>query len=279
MADSFKTGVVEGIKKAGKLGADGVQLYTTYGELDPMTVTDAKIAELRGALSLSGLAVSALCADFGGHGFQVASDNKERVEKSKRVVDMALKLDCNVVTTHIGVIPAVMCERKKIMAEACERLGEYADSMGAFFAVETGPEPSVVLKEFLDSLSSGGVRVNFDPANLAMVIGEDIPAAVRNLKDYIVHTHAKDGLMIKKTNPELIYGTGEDIPADVENENLKHSFYKEVPLGTGSVNFPKYLAALAEVGYNGFLTIEREVGGDPEDDIAMAVGFLRGIIN
>ena len=32
------------------------------------------------------------------------------------------------------------------------------------------------------------------------------------------------------------------------------------------------------IGYKGFLTIEREVGADPANDIAMAVNFLKNII-
>ena len=41
------------------------------------------------------------------------------------------------------------------------------------------------------------------------------------------------------------------------------------------MDFPAYLAALEEIGFDGFLTIEREVGADPAADIAMAVEFLR----
>ena len=36
--------------------------------------------------------------------------------------------------------------------------------------------------------------------------------------------------------------------------------------------------ALDEIGYKGFLTIEREVGGNPAADIRMAADFLRGLI-
>ena len=53
--------------------------------------------------------------------------------------------------------------------------------------------------------------------------------------------------------------------------------YREEPLGKGSVDFPNYIKALDEIGYRGFLTIEREVGDDPEKDIRDAVVFLKNL--
>ena len=39
--------------------------------------------------------------------------------------------------------------------------------------------------------------------------------------------------------------------------------------------FDAYLKALDDIGYRGFLTIEREVGDDPVRDIRAAVDFLK----
>ena len=159
-------------------------------------------------------------------------------------------------------------DRYKILQEACHELAEYADSLEAHFAIETGPETSAVLKQFLDSLNSKGVAVNLDPANLVMVTGDDPVKAVHTLKDYIVHTHAKDGVQLFYKDPELVYGM-------VKSEIVTGPSFEEVPLGTGSVDFPNYLKALKDIGYTGFLTIEREVGDNPERDIQIAVDFLR----
>ena len=52
----------------------------------------------------------------------------------------------------------------------------------------------------------------------------------------------------------------------------------ELPLGQGDVDFPAYLSALNDIGYTGYLTIEREVGDDPEGDIRLAVNFLQSLI-
>ena len=275
MVESFRLPTREAIKKAASLGLDGLQMYATSGENAPENLSGGKAKDLLGFVKDNGLKFSALCGDL-GRGFGNAELNPELIEKSKRILDLAKELECDIVTTHIGVVPEdPEHERYKIMQAACHELAEYADSLGSHFAIETGPETSATLKKFLDGLGSTGVAVNLDPANLVMVTGDDPVAAVHNLKDYIVHTHAKDGRMLVKGNPEYIYRVVHPVPAEVQG--IK--YYEEVPLGTGSVDFPKYLAALDEIGYKGYLTIEREVGADPAGDIAKAAEFLRGIIN
>ena len=272
MVDSFRLGINDGIKKASEIGAAGIQAYATSGEMAPENLTSARKKEILDMVKSNGLVISAICGDLGGHGFAIAEDNKWKIEKSKRIMDLAKELECNVVTTHIGVVP----EDKKhprwsVLQEACEALGEYGDKTNAFFAIETGPETSATLRNFLDSLSSRGVRVNLDPANLVMVTGDDPVKAVENLKDYIVHTHAKDGKMLKKTDAERIYNHFAE--GGIEDINLGE-YFLETPLGEGQVDFDKYLKALTAIGFDGFLTIEREVGENPEKDIKAAVDFL-----
>ncbi len=271
MADSLKGTFRKNIEQAQKLGAQGVQIYATKGEMAPENLTPEKFSEKKSILNANGMAVSALCGDLEGHGFQIAADNTWKIEKSKRIVDLALELGSKVVTTHIGVIPDTKNDTYKIMQEACNELAEYADSVGASFAVETGPEPAAMLREFLDSLSARGVKVNLDPANLVMVTRDDPVAAVYTLKDYIVHTHAKDGVNLKPCDRHEIYG----FFAEGGIGDLRiWEYFNEVPLGEGNVDFDRYLAALADIGYKGFLTIEREVGENPAADIKKAVDFL-----
>lgn len=273
--DSFRKPTKEAIVEAAKIGASGIQMYSTDGENSPENLVGAKRQELLSFVKDNGLVFSAICGDL-GRGFGNPELNPELIEKSKRILDLAKELECDIVTTHIGVVPADKNhERYKIMQDACFELSRYADSIGSHFAIETGPETSATLKGFLDELHSTGVAVNLDPANLAMVTCDDPVAAVYNLKDYIVHTHAKDGVNYRKENPEYIYGVLHPIPEEIRNAKL----YEEVPLGTGSVDFPKYLKALEDIGYKGFLTIEREVGDDPAGDIKIAADFLKNVIS
>lgn len=269
IVNSFRLSIPDAVRKAAEVGAKGIQVYATNGEMAPENMKEKDRSAFRALVEENGLVISALCGDL-GQGFYDKEANKKNVEKSMRILELAKDLGTDVVTTHIGVVPQdSSCDRYKIMQEACFALAAYADSVQAHFAIETGPETSPVLKGFLDGLHSTGVAVNLDPANLVMVTGDDPAGAVYNLRDYIVHTHAKDGVQNYYKDPEVVYGLRRD-----DALVLGPSFL-EVPLGEGQVNWDAYLAALADIGYEGFLTIEREVGDNPEADIRKAVAFLQ----
>lgn len=258
MVDSFRVGVKEGIRKAAEIGAEGIQVYATEGFMAPENLSKGDRSSLLKYIKDSGLGVSALCSDFGGRGFEIKEDNPWRIEKTKRIMNLAADLETRVVTTHIGRIPEDKnCELYKVLSDACSELAAYGEKTGISFAIETGGETSLVLKEFLDSFKSRHIGANFDPANLMSRYQEDASQAVYNLRDYILHTHAKDSG--KRMTP-----TGER--------------YIETPLGEGQVDFKGFLNALKDVGYDSFLTIEREVGDNPEADIRTAVSFLKSLM-
>lgn len=274
IADCFRLPLKESIALAGTLGFEGVQIYATGGEFCPSTLSAGARSEYRRLLSDNGLAVSALCGDMGGYGFEIEQDNAERIEKTCRIVDLAAELGAKAVTTHIGVIPSNPTHpRYDIMVRALGKAGRYAATQGVTLAIETGPESARTLLGFLERADAGkGLGVNLDPANFVMVTGEDPIAAVRLLAPYLVHTHAKDGRMLRRADPEEIYGAFARGGIDALNVA---DYFIETPIGEGSVDFPAYLAALKEVGYDGFLTIERETGADPVQDIRIAVSYLK----
>lgn len=268
MLESFRLDTIEAIKAAARSGVTGLQMYATDGEYAPERFIGAKRKELLQCVKDHGMVFSAICGDL-GMAFDDRQKNKSLIERSKRILDLAKDLETNVVTTHIGEIPADRtCDQYKIMQEAAFELASYADSIGGHFAIETGAEMAVTLKAFLDDLHSDGVAVNMDPANFVMVTGDDPVQAVYTLKDYIVHTHAKDGINLRNCAPGEITD-----PLELELG------YREVPLGQGGVDFPAYLKALEDIGYRGYLTIEREMGEDPAADIKLAVAFLKQMIS
>lgn len=261
LIDNLRLGVRDGIVKAKELGADGFQVYCTQGELAPENMPQTKCDEFKQFVSDQGLEISALCGDL-GRGFLNAEANLEIIPRMKEIIDLAERLNVYIVTSHIGRLPDD--EESPLWTaglHAFDELGAYAETRGCVLAMETGPEEPALLKKFLDKIQNQAVGVNYDPANLIMTGPFDHIGGVRVLKDYIVHTHAKDGVRLQSEKS----GGGD----------FKKRKFLEVPLGHGSVAFRYYVWMLETIGYKGYLTIERETGLNRVADVAAAVRFLR----
>ena len=266
IVESFRKDFGSAIAEAAALGANGLQVYA--GNFIPFDADAAKLREIKALVNGYGLEFSAICGDFGNEMYY--ENDRAMIDREKRILEMAKELGTNIVTTHIGVVPETEnCWQYETMHKVCRELADFAKEIDGHFAVETGPESAERLKKFLDNLGSDGVAVNLDPANLVMCAGDDPVKAVYTLRDYIVHTHAKDGIQRKKFDTKSLYAPKYyDVPA------YEDGSFEEVPLGEGSVDWKNYLAALRDIGYNGYLTIERECGDDPANDIGAAVTFL-----
>ena len=275
ITDCFKRPLEDCLKLAGQLEFDGVQIYATTGEFSPESLSAEKKQEIKAQLAAQKLEISALCGDMGGHGYEIARDNPERIEKTKKIIDLAVEFGTSVITTHIGVIPDDRNHpRYQVMLDALNACGSYAKEKGVTLAIETGPETAPTLKMFLDD-TTGGVGVNLDPANFVMVTGQDPVEAVELLGKYIVHTHVKDGKLLKKTDPKVIYDCFAE--GGIEALNIA-DYFIETPLGEGDVDFPHYIAVLQKIGFDGYLTIERETGADPAADIVIARNMVQQIL-
>lgn len=277
IAELLRKPLAEDIAYAAEIGVQGVQLYVRHGEgeIDLSNCTDAELAELKADLDKHGIVISAICGDIGGAAFQLAHEWPARFAFLKNVLDTCEKLGVKVMTSHIGYIPDCPCDPVyPTMVKNVREIAEYAYTKGCTMAIETGPELADVLKTFIETVDSKGLGVNLDPANLRGVSCEDPVYAVKTLAPYIVHTHAKDSVNLHVGSSAKFYGL-RNPDGSLRNISARAAGFKEVPLGTGFVPWDEYLAALKEIGYDGFLTIERECGEDPVGDIKMAVGFLK----
>jgi sugar phosphate isomerase/epimerase len=238
---------------------------------------------MREAVAARGLKVSAICVDIGDLG--ETDSEKPLVEDLKPLMDAAVEMSEGstsvgqraICQTHVGIMPYTMSgARWNAFVKSCGELAAYGDEIGAVLAMETGPEPPRVMEALIKEVGSAGLGVNYDPANFIIwpsVLSElteyesktETPSkpydkesallefepieGVRRLGPYIVHTHAKDAR-----------GEGG---------------WGDVPLGTGWVDWPRYLRLLQEVGYDGYLAIEREAGEDRIGEIGKAAQFLK----
>jgi sugar phosphate isomerase/epimerase len=245
-------GVEGSLALARELGLEGVQLWNVGSDLDPGNLSPDGRRWFKALVAAHGLEISALC----GHNDFVNPDGiEQRIETFKRVLDLAVDLEAPLVTTESGEPTANTDRDWETLISAFRQICTHAEEVGALVAIEPAGtyglvDASPAVRRLLDSVASPNLKVNFDPAN-AMDGGDDPAQAVYALRDWIVHTHAKDGF---------------------------RQPWRETPLGQGQVDWASYMAALRDIGYDGFLTIEREMIPDPANDIAAAKDFLTRVL-
>jgi sugar phosphate isomerase/epimerase len=259
----------EGMKKVVEMGVPGIHI-TAGGDWDARTMTSEARKELVAHVKGLGLAISAISC-WGGQVDLTKEENwQENVDWGKKNLELAADLECGIWQGHCGVMPE---DPKEIgwqrMVDGMGQMAARGEEVGACLAIETGPEPPYVLRRLITEIGSSAIRINWDPANMILwgarfceLAGEPYNRekwierfqpneGARALADVIVHTHAKDALV---------------------HEDGKR---QEVPLGTGWVDWPRYVGYLREAGFNGYFAIERETGENPVGDIQKAVDFLR----
>lgn len=283
IAELLRKPLNEALDFAGQvMKVDGVQIYCNRykeGDINFSDCSAAELQDLQARCKANNLVISAVCADGLPGSFQVEGEEiRQRVATTKVIIDNAATLGVKVITTHIGHIPESPQDPVyPTMVKYVKELAEYAAGKGCVFAIETGPELADVLKRFILDVDSKGVGVNLDPANLRGVSCEDPVYAVETLAPYIVHTHAKDAVNLYVGSAAKFYSL-RNPDGSVREISARAAGFKEVPLGQGMVPWDEYIAALKKIGYDGFLTIERECGEDPVGDITMAVNFLKSKI-
>jgi sugar phosphate isomerase/epimerase len=189
------------------------------------------------------------------HGLDTAEGQELHLEEVKKALNLSFDLGSRRTIVQPGRIPEDPDSPGAwLLTEALQTLGRYGDRTGTALALETGLESGQVMRQFLDRLDTGGLGVNFNPANL-LLNGFDPLESARALRGKIIHTQANDG----------------------RSANASRSA-QEVPLGQGDIDWAQYLGVLTEIEYRGWLTIECAAGENRLADVATGVQFLRRLV-
>lgn len=168
----------------------------------------------------------------------------ERTQEMKEIADFAKVLGCDVVALHLGFVPhdpsdPLYQEVLQVTREICD----HCSSNGQRLHLETGQEQAETLLQFLGDVGRSNLFVNFDPANMILYGSGEPIEALRKIGHYVRSVHCKDATWAARPGEE---------------------WGREVPLGEGSVGFEDFLRTLKEIGYDGPLTIEREIPQEPD---------------
>ena len=262
---SLDAGLGVNLNVAQELGIKTIQLHAPQQSSRTQENADAFLAKLNDM----GITLTCVFGGFDGEsyadipttqktvGLVPAETRAARTAEMKEIADFANLLGCKCVGLHIGFIPHDTSDPQYAQVVAvAQELCDHCKTMGQSVHLETGQETADGLLQFIGDVARDNLKVNFDPANMILYgTGEPIEA-VKKVGKHLGSVHCKDAKWA--ANPGQEWG-------------------QEVPVGEGDVNFEAYLNALKEVGYEGPLTIEREIPQEPErqkQEIGHAVTVL-----
>lgn len=243
-------------------GWDNCQIISWKPEL----WTEENAKTLKALLEKSGITVSAFWCGWEGPrvwnfddgpktlGLVPEEFREMRVQNLCDGADFAKLLGVKHIATHMGFIPETACDPLfHPFCDAVRRVAEHLKANGQYLLFETGQETPITMMRCFETVGMDNLGVNFDTCNL-LSYGKANPLdALSILGPHVMGVHVKDG----------------KYPSD------PHKTGGEVLMGTGLVDFDKIFEKLHSFGYEGYLTIEREIVGEQQIiDIRNARDFL-----
>jgi len=260
---------MRGIKRA---GFDGVEILADIPHAYPDAIDDSLIANVRRALDETGLTVSNInCNCSFGYWkdappepyFEpslISPNPQHRADRTRlilKALDFAKAIGAaNISITSGRCLGGMPPDRAaKQFAESIKPILDRAQSLDVKVGIECEPglylEYVAELREWIDRVGSPVFGANLDIGH-SQVIGESIPDVVRMLGDRIWNLHV------------------EDIPG------RKH--YHMIP-GEGTLDWKSLIAALRDIRYERFLTVELYTHTEnPQDAAERSRRFLRALL-
>jgi sugar phosphate isomerase/epimerase len=263
---SIDAGLGVKLEVARDLGVHTIHLHTPHAA----SRTPQRAAEFKKRLADFGITITCVFAGFEGEsyadiptvnrtaGLMPEDTRAARTQELKEIADFARVLNVDVVGIHLGFVPHEQSDPDYgKMVKITQGVCDYCKGNRQALHLETGQEPVDVLIQFLNDVGRGNLFVNFDPANMILYgAGEPIPV-LEKLGSRVRSIHCKDA-------------TWSDLPGE--------TWGAEVPLGDGDVDMEVFLQTLKKIGYDGPLTIEREIPQEPERqkaEIGRAIELLK----
>ena len=232
--------------------------------------TDENAAVICSLLDTYGITVSAFWCGWEGPsdwnfyegqltlGLVPADYRYARVKNLCDGADFAKKLGVTDVVTHMGFIPENPYDPNYPgFCRAVRTVAEHLKANGQYLLFETGQETPVTMLRCFETVGCDNLAINLDTANLILYGKANPVDALEVFGKYVRNLHAKDGCW----------------PVN------GHDLGMETAIGEGRVDFPAVFRKLFDLGYDSWITIEREIEGEQQiRDILSARDYLQSIM-
>lgn len=253
---------------AKELGIPTVQVHSPHAATRNQAAAEKFLQQCQAA----GITVTCVFGGFEGEsyadiattartvGLVPESTRAARAKEMKEISDFTKLLGCDAVGMHIGFVPTDRNGASyRGLLEVTRDLLDHVAKNGQKLHLETGQETADHLLEFIHDVQRSNLFINFDPANMILYGTGNPIEALKKVGHLVRSVHCKDA----KWAAEAVRGK---------------EWGSEVALGEGDVGMETYLRTLKEIGYQGPLTIEREIAHDRDRqkrDIGTAAALLQ----
>ena len=192
-------------------------------------------------------------------GLVPAEYRQMRIQNLCDGADFAHKLGITDVVTHMGFIPENPYDPNfNSFCVAVRTVAQHLKENGQYLLFETGQETPVTMLRCFEQVGMDNLGINLDTANLILYGKANPVDALDVFGKYVRNLHAKDGRY----------------PVN------GHDLGVETQIGQGKVDFRALFTKLHELGYDSYVTIEREISGEQQlKDILESKVYLERIIS
>jgi sugar phosphate isomerase/epimerase len=265
----------EFIKKASKLGYDGIELMAKRPHASLLDLSKEDRIRIRASLEENNLE----CACIAGYtDFTSGMDSKlipiteMQIEHVTNLAKLAYDLGCKIVRVFTGYeCPGVpyweqwdCCVRS--LKECSRRAAEYGVNIGIQNHHDIGVD-AYSLRELIRDVDEPNCKAMFDAWSPALR-GDDLTESVGLVSDYTIYTTVADYIRLPRYHymPDLV------------NYKRQDDLLKAVPMGEGFIDYKTFFHALKSIGFDGYAAYEMcselQGGGSEENLDAYAKKFV-----
>ncbi|MCL2081262.1 MAG: sugar phosphate isomerase/epimerase [Oscillospiraceae bacterium] len=259
------------IDTAGRLGYECVEIacwpggaaerrYAGVSHIDVDSLDDAKIAYIKNYCKERGVEISSLA--FYPNNLDGDLEKREfNISHLKKVIKASARLGVNMVTTFIGRDQYKSVEdNMEIFKQVWPPIIKFAEENGVRVGIENCPmlfdhnqwpggwnlaSTPKIWREMFKVIDSDYFGLNYDPSHLVIQMMDPI-APIWEFRKKIIHVHFKDTKIYReKLNDIGSFAAPNDYMAP------------KLP-GLGDINWGDFVAALNDIGFDGYACIEVE---------------------